>query len=103
MLFVDNGAADVACSSGNFNADWAILCSANSPVSNPRSFAQQTLFADQGHWASNGQRILGSYYYCLVKANWPGLVPPSSTFPLPPRPPYGCGAFSEFAASRPPL
>jgi phospholipase/lecithinase/hemolysin len=103
MLFVDNGAADVACSSGNFNADWAILCSANSPVSNPRSFAQQTLFADQGHWASNGQRILGSYYYCLVKANWPGLVPPSSPFPLPPRPPYGCGAFSEFAASRLPL
>lgn len=102
MLFVDNSAADVACSSGNFSADWAILCSANSPVSNPRSFAQNTLFADNGHWASNGQRILGSYYYCLVKANWPSLIPPSTTFPLPPRPPYACGAFSEFA-SPPPL
>jgi phospholipase/lecithinase/hemolysin len=102
MMFVDNSDADVACPRVTSLSDWAIVCSPNSPVSQPRSFAQQTLFADNGHWASNGQRILGSYYYCLVKANWPNLVPPSSPFPLPPRPPYGCGAFSEFASSPPP-
>jgi phospholipase/lecithinase/hemolysin len=102
MMFTDNGDADVACPRAGFSADWAIVCSPNSPVSNPRSFAQQTLFADNGHWASNGQRILGSYYYCLVKANWPSVIPPSPIFPPGPRPPYGCGAFSEFAPPPPP-
>jgi phospholipase/lecithinase/hemolysin len=105
MLYVDNSDPDVACPRSGFSSDWAILCSPDSPVSNPRSFAQQTLFADNGHWASNGQKILGSYYYCLVKAHWPSLIPPS---PLPPviaripAPPYGCGAFSEFAPPPPP-
>jgi phospholipase/lecithinase/hemolysin len=108
MQFVDadptNNYPDVACSQPpNFARDWAILCSPNSPVSNPKSFAQQTLFADQGHWASNGQKILGSYYYCLVKANWPSLVPPPPTFPRPPQPPYPCGAFTEFSPRSPPL
>jgi phospholipase/lecithinase/hemolysin len=99
MLYTDNAGAHIACPGGpeaGFPSGWAILCSVNSPVINPTSFAQQTLFADDGHWASNGQRVLGSYYYCLVKLNWPSLIPPSPIIPVPSRPPYACGAFSEF-------
>jgi hypothetical protein len=76
---------------------WAILCSSNSPVVNPvTELAEQSLFADDvGHWASGAQRVLGSYYYCLVRANWPQLTPP--TFPPQPlRLPISCLAFSEF-------
>jgi len=105
MLYVDNSDPDVACPRSGFASDWAIVCSPDSPVSNPRPFAQQTLFADSGHWASNGQKILGSYFHCLVKANWPSLIPPSPFPPVIsriPSPPYACGAFSEFAP-QPPL
>jgi phospholipase/lecithinase/hemolysin len=72
---------------------WALLCSAKSPVTQPTSFAAHTLFADDGHWATRGQEALGSYYYCLVKAKWPQLVP---HFPFPPEPPIACSTFSEF-------
>jgi phospholipase/lecithinase/hemolysin len=104
MLYVDNSDPDVACPRAGFSSDWAILCSPNSPVSNPRSFARQTLFADNGHWASNGQAILGSYFWCIVKANWPSLIPPTPPPPSipPPHPPYACAAFSEFAPAPPP-
>jgi GDSL-like lipase/acylhydrolase family protein len=99
MLYTDNSAAHIACpQNAGFTSGWALLCSASSPVITPASFAQQTLFADDGHWASEGQRALGSYYFCLVKKNWPSLVP-TSPFPFPPRAPFGCGVFSEFATS----
>jgi hypothetical protein len=103
MLYTDNSQAHIACpQNAGFPSGWALLCSANSPVITPTAFAQQTLFADDGHWASEGQRALGSYYFCLVKKNWPSLVP-TSPFPPQPRPPFGCGVFSEFATTRPAL
>jgi GDSL-like Lipase/Acylhydrolase len=95
----------IACTqpdaSFNITTDWAIVCSPASPASKPTGFAHQTLFADQpGHWASNAQAALGSYYYCLVKATWPQLSPPPfPPFPPPPKLPYACDAFSQF---RPP-
>jgi phospholipase/lecithinase/hemolysin len=75
---------------------WALLCSAKSPVTQPTSFAAHTLFADDGHWATRGQEVLGSYYYCLVKAVWPQLVPPQFPFPPPLKLPIACSMFSEF-------
>jgi hypothetical protein len=95
MLYTDNSQAHIACPQ---NAGF-LLCSANSAVITPTSFAQQTLFADDGHWASEGQRALGSYDFCLVKKSWPGLVP-TLPFPPMPRPPFACGVFSEFALTR---
>jgi len=99
MQFTDNLAGHTACpmpSSGlNITTAWALLCSSNSPVSVPTSFAQNTLFADDQHWASGAQQILGYYYYCLVGVFWPQLLPR-----LPPlqhnRLPVPCNAFSEF-------
>jgi phospholipase/lecithinase/hemolysin len=101
MLYTDNS-AHVACPGGpqaGFSTDWAILCSANSPVITPASFAQQTLFADDGHWASNGQKVLGSYYYCLVRLHWPTLIPVLPVLPVSilKKQPYACSLFSEFA------
>lgn len=72
-----NAASDRACSTPasalDIQSAWAYLCSANSPVSQPVStaFANEALFADDEHWASGGQRILGSYYFCLVERTWP--------------------------------
>ena len=106
MQYTNNAPDHIACPGGpqaGFPSGWAILCSANSPVINPTPFAQQTLFADDGHWASNGHSVLGSYYYCLVGRNWPSLIPPSSPFPpIQRRPPYTCDLFSEFAPPLPP-
>jgi GDSL-like lipase/acylhydrolase family protein len=101
MLYTNNTAAHIACpQNAGFPSGWALLCSPNSPVITPTSFAQQTLFADDGHWASQGQRALGSYYFCLVKKYWPALVP-TSPFPTQPRPPFACNVFSEFATAAP--
>ena len=104
MDHVDNHPDHIACPGGpeaGFPSGWALLCSPSSPVITPAPFAQRTLFADDGHWASNGQRVLGSYYYCLVRQNWPTVLPPP--WPFPPRPPYTCDVFSEFTPPPPRL
>jgi phospholipase/lecithinase/hemolysin len=79
ILYVDN-TTHTACprpSSTSITTAWAILCSPMSPVTTPDpAIAQQTLFADDQHFASGGQRVLGQFFYCLVKATWPQLVPP---------------------------
>jgi hypothetical protein len=88
ILYVDN-TSHTACpqppSSTNITTAWAILCSPTSPVTmTDAALAEQTLFADDGHWASGAQRILGHYYYCLVKATWPQLAPPLPILMRPP-------------------
>jgi outer membrane lipase/esterase len=75
----------------NITTAWALLCSAQSPVTQPTAFADHALFADDQHWAAGAQKILGSYYYCLTRFTWPHLAP----FALP-RPPFACDDFSEF-------
>jgi phospholipase/lecithinase/hemolysin len=102
MDHVANTPDQIACPGGpqaGFPSGWALLCGPSSPVITPTTFAQRALFADDGHWASNGQRVLGSYYYCLVRRNWPTVLAPA--FPVPPRPPYACDVFSEFAQPPP--
>jgi outer membrane lipase/esterase len=106
MQHVGNSAAQTACPPPNpvlnITTAWSLLCSANSPVTQPTAFADHTLFADDGHWASGGQKILGSYYYCLAIATWPQLIPPPFTFPPPPRPPVPCSDF-KLATKFPPV
>lgn len=77
---------NLAISSG-----WAFLCSPTSPVSNPLSstIAKEAMFADDGHFATGGQRIFGSYYYCLAKKTWPQLF---TTAPAQ-KPPIACSKF----------
>jgi outer membrane lipase/esterase len=73
------------------DSGWAFLCSPTSPVSTPISsaVAQQSMFADDGHFATGGQRIIGSYYFCLARKTWPQLFTTSPAQP----PPIGCKKF----------
>jgi phospholipase/lecithinase/hemolysin len=90
-----NGLADRACTtpdpSTGITSAWAYLCSPISPVSQPISatFAEQALFADNEHWATGGQQILGTYYFCLAEKTWPQqffggrIFPPIVALPPP--------------------
>jgi outer membrane lipase/esterase len=74
MLYTTNQAGQIACPEPNpvlgITTAWALLCSAASPVTQPTGFADRVLFADDEHWASGAQRILGSYYACLAVTTW---------------------------------
>jgi phospholipase/lecithinase/hemolysin len=88
----------------NIQTAWALVCSANSTVSrlNPNVKAEQTLFADDQHWASGAQRVLASYYYCLIKTTWPQLVPQTIQLPHEPKvPPFSCDSFSAIPHPKP--
>ena len=90
-----NGMADRACTTPDptlgISSSWAYLCSPISPVSKPISetFAEQSLFSDNEHWATGGHRALGTYYYCLAARTWPrlfypfGHIPPVALLPPP--------------------
>jgi phospholipase/lecithinase/hemolysin len=94
IRYLTNAAGEIACpqpnAALNITSAWALLCSRNSPVTQPTTFADEALFADDEHWASHAQAILGSYYVCLAARRWPHEVitsPPSSLPPEEPRPP----------------
>ena len=75
IRYVTNAAGEIACQQPNaalnITSAWALLCSKNSPVTRPTTFAAEALFADDEHWASSAQTILGSYYACLAARTWP--------------------------------
>jgi outer membrane lipase/esterase len=75
----------------NITTAWALLCSAQSPVTQPTAFADQTLFADDQHWSASAQKVLGSYLFCLTRHTWPHLVREPHVSP-----PFACSDFSEF-------
>lgn len=75
--------------SPHIKSGWAMLCSPASPVSTPTSAnLKQSLFADDQHWATGGQKILGSYFYCLAKSEWSNLFTGFRA-----RPPVACRLF----------
>ena len=89
IMYTGNGPAVTACPppsmppANEITTAWALVCSVDSPATQPNtSIADKTLFADDQHCASTAQRILGNYYYRLVKASWPELIPPPLFPPL---------------------
>jgi outer membrane lipase/esterase len=83
--------SDPMSSDPNLASGFAYLCSPTSPISAPLSsaIAKKALFADDAHFATGGQRIIGSYYYCLAKNTWPALF---TTTPAH-KPPIACNKF----------
>jgi outer membrane lipase/esterase len=96
MLYTTNQAGQIACPQPNpvlgISSAWALLCSADSPVTQPTAFANQALFADNEHWASGAQRILGSYYACLAVITWRHALLPLVSFEER-QPPTRCNLF----------
>jgi outer membrane lipase/esterase len=96
MLYTTDLAGQIACPQPNpvlgITTAWALLCSAASPVTQPTAFADQALFADDEHWASGGQKILGSYYACLAITTWRRELGPLVFFEER-RPPTPCHLF----------
>lgn len=72
LLFIGNGAGQVACTQpAGVTSAWALLCSSNPGA--PSTFvspdADRTrLFADDQHMTTAGQKIQADYYYSLVVA-----------------------------------
>jgi outer membrane lipase/esterase len=83
----------------NITTAWALLCSANSPVTQPTIFANIALFADDQHWSAAGQAVLGSYFNCLALVTWPRTTPP---FPVVSPIPASCSRFTEFKSQHAP-
>lgn len=89
------GSSSRACTQpANINSSWAMLCSPNSTVStiSPANAALKFLFADDGHFTTAGQEIVGDYFFCLlyerlVKAGNATIGNPSWVFDFPKSPP----------------
>jgi outer membrane lipase/esterase len=100
IQFFTTAASETACPPPdpvlNITTAWALLCSPNSPVTKPTSFADQTLFADDQHWSAAAQKVLGNYYYCVVQFNWPPRTPPRPVALPGPNLPASCFVFTEF-------
>lgn len=63
------GTSSPACTQpANISSAWAMLCAPQSPVStiSPAGAASKFLFADDGHFTTAGQEIVGDYFYCLL-------------------------------------
>jgi GDSL-like Lipase/Acylhydrolase/FG-GAP-like repeat len=70
FTFVDNNTGHVACTEPTgITTAWALLCSSNpaapSTLTSPNA-AQTDLFADDQHFATSGQSLLGNYFYRLI-------------------------------------
>jgi outer membrane lipase/esterase len=103
IQFFTTAAGQTACPMPNpvlnITTAWALLCSANSPVTQPTTFANQALFADDQHWSAAGQNVLGSYLNCLALVTWPRTTPP---FPVVSPIPASCSRFTEFKSQHAP-
>src|SRR5580704_5994680 len=89
ILYNSNPACSVPAVSTNITTAWALVCSPTSPASTPTNAAISE-FADDEHWATGGQRVLGSYYFCLAKNTWTTVF---NARPSPKLPPITCNTF----------
>jgi hypothetical protein len=70
--------------------DWAYVCSPSSLAATQPANAAESEFADDAHWATGAQAVLGSYLYCLAQKTWPGQGWPASNANLP----FACSNFA---------
>ena len=70
--------------------DWAYVCSPSSLAATQPANADASEFADDAHWATGAQAVLGSYLYCLAQKTWPGLSWPATN----PHLPFACSNFA---------
>jgi hypothetical protein len=66
-----------------------IICSPPSHAATNPASADASEFADDNHWATGAQSVLGSYFYCLAKNSWTSLNWPTSNTMLP----FDCSKF----------
>jgi hypothetical protein len=69
--------------------DWAYVCSPSSHAATHPANGEASEFADNDHWATGAQSVLGSYFYCLANHVWTGLNWPTSNAALP----FECSQF----------
>jgi outer membrane lipase/esterase len=69
--------------------DWAYVCSPSSHAATNPVNADVSEFADDNHWATGAQSVLGSYFYCLAKNSWATLNWPTGNTTLP----FDCSKF----------
>jgi hypothetical protein len=87
--------SDPACpkpvpnSNPTVTTDWAYVCSPSNLAATQPANAAASEFADDAHWATGAQAVLGSYLYCLAKKTWPAQNWPVSNAHLP----FACSNF----------
>jgi outer membrane lipase/esterase len=87
--------ADPACpkpvpnSNPTVTTDWAYVCSPSNLAATQPANAEASEFADDAHWATGAQAVLGSYLYCLAKKKWPAQNWPTNNANLP----FACNNF----------
>ncbi len=87
----------------NITSDWAYVCSAASPISQPVSNPENYMFADNAHYATGGHNALGTYFACLAFETWASLFqnnPPNFFVTYPTEPP-ACVKYEATATSAP--
>jgi phospholipase/lecithinase/hemolysin len=81
------------------SADWAYVCSnASGAPSQAVAGADTYEFADDGHWATGAQRVLGQYLYCVAQPR--GRLP---LLEFPNRPRVNCSVFNAIPAIQLPV
>jgi outer membrane lipase/esterase len=69
--------------------DWAYVCSPSNLAATQPANAAASEFADDAHWATGAQAVLGSYLYCLAQKTWPAQNWPVNNANLP----FACSNF----------
>ena len=69
--------------------DWAYVCSTSAGAPSTPTHAAASEWADDNHYATGGQSVFGTYFYCAAKHKWHTLAWSSS-----PGLPFKCKSFS---------
>jgi hypothetical protein len=70
--------------------DWAYVCSTSAGAPSLPMNAAAFEWADDNHYATGGQSVFGTYFYCAAEHKWPMLAWSSS-----PTPPFDCKTVSS--------
>ena len=70
--------------------DWAYVCSTSVGAPSIPVNAAASEWADDNHYATGGQNVFGTYFYCAAQHKWPALAWSST-----PTLPFQCKRFSS--------